>query len=150
MIIVKRDLLSFLKRPLAPVFFGSNKTYRGFLFVPLVNGFVLFIFDSFLTLELPFPSFVFGLLLGLAYLVFELPNSYIKRKLGIAPGAKSDRHKNLFIILDRCDSAFGVSFLYVLLLNLAPIDFIFLFGLAFVVHFFFSFLMVKLGVKESL
>lgn len=150
MFVVKHNFLSPLRIPLAPVAFGNHKTYRGFLFVPIINGIFLYILNSFYKLNLPINSLLLGGILGLAYLLFELPNSFIKRRLGIAPGEKSKIYKKIFIIIDRCDSAFGISLVYSLILNLTFLDFFFLFSLASFIHFFFSFLLVKVGVKESL
>lgn len=62
-------------------------------------------------------NLVIGFLLGLFYSLFELPNSFIKRRLGIKEG-KSPKGiiKWVFIILDQADSIFGcvlvLSFVY--------------------------------------
>ena len=36
---------------------------------------------------------IMGLLLGFAYAVFELPNSFIKRRVGITPGKTAEGFK---------------------------------------------------------
>jgi hypothetical protein len=150
MFVVKYNLLSFLRYPLSPSIFGKNKTYRGFVFVTFANGIFLLICTRIFNIEIHINPFVLGLILGLSYLFFELPNSFLKRRLGIAPGEKSKKFKVFFIFLDRCDSAFGVSLIYVLLLGLGFKEFSYLFLFAFGVHFFFSFLLYRIGVKESL
>lgn len=150
MFVVKHDYLRFLKIPLSIKAFGKNKTYRGFVFVTLLNGFILYICTKVFQIELTTNAFFFGLVLGLTYILFELPNSFLKRRLGIAPGEKSKKFKLLFIFLDRCDSAFGVSLVYSLLAHIEFSEFIMLFALAFAFHFFFSFLLYQLGIKESL
>lgn len=44
--------------------------------------------------------------LGAAYVVGELPNSFLKRQLDVAPGARpAGRWRALFFVLDQCDSA---------------------------------------------
>ena len=49
-----------------------------------------------------------GLLLGISYSIFELPNSFLKRRLGIKEGKTSTGIKKLFFIfLDQADSLFG-------------------------------------------
>ena len=50
-----------------------------------------------------------GALFGLAYVLFELPNSFIKRRLDIQPG-KTDRGLKgaVFFVIDQVDSLFGV------------------------------------------
>jgi hypothetical protein len=51
-----------------------------------------------------------GFLLGLFYALFELPNSFLKRRLGIVPGKTIKGFKKVFfIILDQADSIFGVA-----------------------------------------
>jgi CDP-archaeol synthase len=51
---------------------------------------------------------LFGALLGLAYVVFELPNSFIKRRIDIAPGRNGAGPIGLlFILIDQVDSVLG-------------------------------------------
>ena len=50
-----------------------------------------------------------GALLGAGYVAGELPNSFLKRQLDIAPGAAAGgRLRPLFWIVDQCDSLLGV------------------------------------------
>ena len=46
---------------------------------------------------------------GFGYALFELPNSFIKRRLGIQPGESPKRFKALFILMDQLDSGIGVA-----------------------------------------
>ena len=67
-----------------------------------------------------------GFLLGLFYALFELPNSFAKRRLGIKEGKPPEGMiKLIFIILDQADSIFGcvlvLSFVY-------PMTILFFFG----------------------
>ena len=56
----------------------------------------------------PFNNLIIGLLLGLAYGIFELPNSFIKRRLGIVPGKTMvGAQKVFFVFFDQADSVFG-------------------------------------------
>ena len=60
-------------------------------------------------------SFLFnvliGILLGLAYSLFELPNSFLKRRIGITPGKTLNGFlKAFFVFLDQADSIFGCAF----------------------------------------
>ncbi len=53
-------------------------------------------------------NLVIGLLLGIAYALFELPNSFLKRRLGIVPGKSINGFwKWFFVFLDQADSVFG-------------------------------------------
>lgn len=118
MVIVKKDYLSFLKRPISQKLFGENKTYRGF--VVMIGLSILgvelssFLFSSY------FPSYFsqrgfLGFLLGLGYALFELPNSYVKRKLGIVPGELGNQNflRNVTqATIDQADSSLGCTLGY--------------------------------------
>ena len=148
MVLVKFDWLPALKIPLNKKLFGSNKTYRGFLFLSTANALVYSLLNHVpgnLADEL-----LIGFFLGLTYMCFELPNSYFKRKLGIASGEKSPKYYLFFLILDKADSCFGVSLLYTLYYDLSPTFFLYLFVSATMVHFLISLLLVKVRIKESL
>lgn len=120
MVWVTRDWWPALKRPVHAGWFGANKTWRGFVVMPLVTvpGALLL---SLLAPWLP-PAIgpalaavspvALGLLLGLGYVLAELPNSFLKRRLGIAPGATPERGKAFFVMLDQLDSAFGFALVY--------------------------------------
>lgn len=55
-------------------------------------------------------NILIGFLLGLAYALFELPNSFMKRRLDIEPGKTMEGAKKVFfIIFDQADSVFGVA-----------------------------------------
>jgi len=150
MFVVKRDDLRFLKRPLWTSAFGENKTLRGFVFVGTVNGVIQFFFNGLLYGEFLAVSFMLGLILGLTYMFFELPNSFLKRRLGIKPGERPERLSSLLIILDKSDSALGVCLVFSLYKGLSAITFVTFFLLAFSIHLLLSKLLHVLRVKESL
>ena len=51
-----------------------------------------------------------GILLGLGYSLFELPNSFLKRRLDISQSKQIDGAKKVFFVfLDQADSVFGVA-----------------------------------------
>lgn len=52
-------------------------------------------------------NLLIGVLLGLAYVLFELPNSFLKRRCGIVPGRRGKKAAGLFVILDQIDSIAG-------------------------------------------
>jgi hypothetical protein len=64
-----------------------------------------------------------GALQGLAYGVFELPNSFLKRRVGISPG---QRHTGawavVFVVIDQIDSVLGCALLVVVV---APVGWAF-------------------------
>ena len=95
--------------------FGANKTYRGVIVVALGSaaGYSL----QRLVLELQpavlrgFPTFglaSFGFALGAAAMLSELPNSFLKRQLDIAPGAPGGGPAMLFFyVTDQVDFLLG-------------------------------------------
>ena len=102
--------------------FGDNKTWKGFIGYIILNIFMaifwgiickIFNFEKMNFFYLNNDNNVLlniyiGSLLGLAYSVFELPNSFIKRRIGILPGkTNSGLTKFFFVILDQADSIIG-------------------------------------------
>jgi hypothetical protein len=115
--VIKLKLLEALKRPLdlgrtfrGRRLFGDNKTWRGALVMaggsaaaaPLQG--VLRLRDLELfdygTANLP----LVGLLLGLGFVVAELPNSFLKRQADVPPG---ERGPPWAVVLDQVDSVIG-------------------------------------------
>lgn len=122
--VIKLDLLPWLARPLdlgrtyrgRPVF-GANKTWRGPLVMSVVAVLVVLAqselyalprFRSISVLDYSQTSWLaLGLALGLSYSLSELPNSFAKRQLGIAPGGVSRRRAVVQYVVDQADSAVG-------------------------------------------
>ncbi len=96
--------------------FGNNKTWIG-AFSMIIQVTIFQILVSYTPLTkynfiyernencLPF-NLMIGLLLGTAYILFELPNSFIKRRLKIAPGETKNWGSYLG---DQIDSIIGVT-----------------------------------------
>ena len=122
--VIKLNLLPALARPLdfdrtfrgRPIF-GANKTWRGPLLMSAVAVLIVFVQSELHTTE-PFRSLsivdysrtswlALGLALGLSYSLFELPNSFVKRRLGIPPGGASRRGALAQYAVDQADSAVG-------------------------------------------
>lgn len=102
--------------------FGDNKTWKGFLGYILFNIICVIFCGLFYKLvgieeynmfydgvrNTILNNMLIGLLLGLAYGLFELPNSFLKRRLGIVPGKTINGFaKAFFVFLDQADSVFG-------------------------------------------
>lgn len=116
--------------------FGENKTWNGFwgmVFFSAASQLIWGIICSFsekmtsynqLYTELPNSAVVnlgAGVLFGFAYVICELPNSFIKRRLNIIPGKRGSGIIGIvFFIIDQIDSLLGV----VLMLSImSPISF---------------------------
>lgn len=102
--------------------FGDNKTWKGFVgmmffgaFFQWMWGFVAATFPLLLELNLVYDTqlntaafnLLFGLLLGFAYVLFELPNSWLKRRFDVEPGKLAMRYTSFFFVLDQIDSLIG-------------------------------------------
>lgn len=103
--------------------FGDNKTWKGLLgylvtnmFSAVLWGAVIAQLDSLKGLNYFYLNhsntlsynLLIGLLLGIGYALFELPNSFLKRRLDITPG--KSLHGGLrwfFVFIDQADSIFG-------------------------------------------
>jgi hypothetical protein len=156
MIAVKADILSYLKIPIHQSWFGKNKTWRGFVVMLLATwpGVILGqSLEEILDLNTPLlttaPSWLLAICLGLGYCLAELPNSFIKRRLGIKEGQTSDRYRVFFIILDQADSAIGCMLAYWLLIpmTLATAVATIIFGT--VIHLLINLTLYLAGIRKN-
>ena len=106
--------------------FGDNKTWKGLIlsiilcilvsiiwgiickYIPFIGNRNLFYISNENTVLYNILS---GGLSGLAYSIFELPNSFFKRRFDIAPGASSKvkgKKRFIFFIIDQLDSNIGI------------------------------------------
>lgn len=122
------DLLKGLKKPLdmgatfrGKRLFGDNKTWRGAIamLVGVVGAAALLSLWPWYWHHLPGEiqdagPWLYGFLLGLGVVVGELPNSFLKRRIGIAPGTQ--RKTAGGVLLSFYDQADFVLAIWVLLL----------------------------------
>ena len=148
MLLVKYSWLSFINIPISEKQFGKNKTWRGFVFLITVNAFVVFTTVKSFDIHLYNSAFL-GAILGFTYLLFELPNSFVKRKLGVGPGEKHQRYRYFFSWIDKSDSAFGLSLVYWLLGYIDWKMAILLYFICSSTHILSSLILVKLKIKSS-
>ena len=94
--------------------FGDNKTWKGFLvMVPAVGVAFLgmaMIFNSPRPWPLSLPTYLaLGCWSGLGYMLGELPNSFVKRQLGIEPGQPPHHPiaRAICFFIDQADSVVG-------------------------------------------
>lgn len=156
MVVVKMDILSYLKKPIHHRWFGSNKTWRGFVVMPIATwpGVVLsrhieMLAETTSPVFIPHSSFALAILLGLAYCLAELPNSFLKRRMGIQEGQTSPRYKWYFIIQDQADSAIGCLIVYKLMM---PLSWSVFWGTIFIgtfVHLFFNVLLFTFKLRKN-
>jgi hypothetical protein len=123
---IKYDILAFLCRPIdrgrkfrGKRIFGDNKTYRGAVVVSLgtaigfgLQSLLLHRIASVRGVEMFdyafFKSVALGLAVGVAAMLSELPNSFIKRQFEIAPGTAAKGWKAVvFYVYDQIDFLLG-------------------------------------------
>ncbi len=148
MLLVKYSWLNFLNIPISDKFFGKNKTWRGFVFLIVVNAILVFLITQLFSIALDH-SVLLGAILGFTYLLFELPNSYMKRKLGVGPGEQHKNYRYFFSWVDKSDSAFGLSLVYFLLGYVDWKMAILLYFICSVTHIVSSLILVALKIKSS-
>lgn len=131
--------------------FGDNKTWRGALVMigvstaaaPLQGLLRLPSLEYFDYGQASLP--LVGALLGLGFILGELPNSFLKRQLDVAPGARGGP---FFVLLDQVDSLVGclalLAFVWV-----APLSvWVWVLVLCSGLHMLVNWIMVLVGVKQ--
>ena len=117
----KTTPFQLLNLPIQAHWFGENKKWRGLVSLPLAMAISVYLLhlvekiyfpvaDNFVLFS-DFNLLEFGLLVGFAFNLSELPNSFIKRRLHIPPGDESSK---IFYVVDHLDSTYGVLLLWYL------------------------------------
>lgn len=148
MVLVKKNVLPTLLIPISKLLFGTNKTWRGVVIVSGLNAFFFWLVNLFNPLFTDTKALLFGAILGFLYILFELPNSFLKRRLGIGSGQAATKNAWLFMLLDKSDSALGVALGSKFLFNFSWLEMLQLFFVGIFVHIFFSWLLVVIGIKK--
>lgn len=137
---MKYGWLGFLARPMdagrtfrgRPIF-GHSKTFRGPIMVAVGSAIVyalqrgpLHQLDAFRSIELvdyaELPGWWFAALAGAVAELFELPNSFSKRRLGIEPGGTSAGPLGvLFYLWDQLDVLLGYWVVFALVVPVTPL-----------------------------
>ena len=119
--------------------FGDSKSILGFWLMTLLGGFTELFWGlllqgigqnnwSLLYLyfeNTPAFNFLIGMLFGFLYMLFELPNSFIKRRLSVSASEQGDRRRGLkliFFVLDQIDSMLGIMLCLGILVHLTPVQ----------------------------
>lgn len=158
MVVVKKNFLQALAIPIHEKWFGVSKTWRGMLFMPLftILGFYLIVAFSgahagHLGFDLnKYSPIELGLMLGLAYVIAELPNSFIKRRLGIPAGQLPLTNRFFFILADQLDSIIGCGLVYVVVVGMPWATFLWLIIIGLYIAFALKNILYHLGYKKTL
>ena len=96
--------------------FGENKTIRGPLFMGIFTGLFGLIIASFISIKIEGSVFLSYFAIGVLYSIGELPNSFVKRQMGILPGKNAGKAlpRLLFFFLDTYDSLIFCGIGYIL------------------------------------
>lgn len=108
MVIVRRNALARWQVPISRRWFGGNKTLRGFIVLPTLNAAAASLLQPLMPELGIAEAAAHGWMIGLVYLLAELPTSFIKRRLGIPPGGRPRRYRLLCTLLDKSDSVIGI------------------------------------------
>jgi CDP-diglyceride synthetase len=110
---------------------GDNKTWKGFFGMIVLTALsaCLFWHNTFTH------SYLYGAWLGFAYVLFELPNSFIKRRLGVRPGENGGIIQTFF---DQADSAIGCTLFLAIIYPLLWYEIIGMIFFATVTHYAFN------------
>lgn len=169
MVFVKAPYLDFLKIPIdsglvlkdGKRLFGDNKTWKGFFGMIFLTSFWLGVFGTladnsewaFQHTLMPLTSinsWFWGGIWGLAYVLAELPNSYVKRRVDIQPGKNG---KGLigwfFLIVDQSDSVIGCSLAMLLFYTPSIPDFFAIIFFSIIIHFLVNILLFLVGLKKQ-
>ena len=169
----KSKLLSKLSKPIDggknfadhKRIFGDHKTWKGLLGYVVLNIFFTVIVGLIYKLtnisHLSFAyenhentilfNILFGFLTGLAWALFELPNSFIKRRLNIKPGKNPEGWKRIFfIILDQADSIFGICLVLCLFYPMSVGLYFFYVFIGSATHIIFNMLLYFVGLRKNM
>jgi hypothetical protein len=113
--VLRYDLVPALKHPLSARLFGANKTVRGALFMSTGTGAATLALHRLPAYRERLPAELraagalrHGALLGAAVVLGELPNSALKRRLGIAPGERAGSPLGVALAIhDQADFVIG-------------------------------------------
>lgn len=120
MVVVRRSLWMSLNVPFSLTLFGANKTWRGLISMLVFTIYGVYVcvgFQRLFRLDFTYAfsldtGYIIGAFLGLFYILGELPNSFVKRRIGIPPG-HSGQPRWLFCLFDLFDSVGAITLVYV-------------------------------------
>ena len=174
MVFIKLPILEALHAPMdggstlrdGKRLFGDNKTWKGFIGMPIggLIGFGLhgLFYEHFEVVQkwtvLDYSNvglfqnyWLLGAFFGLGYILAELPNSFIKRRINIAPGTnKKGPIGKLFLVVDQLDSAFGCALVFALVIPMTGLDFLMLTMVGGIFHYVFAVLLYFVGLKKQM
>jgi hypothetical protein len=164
-VVLKANLLQPLAIPLdggrrwrARPLLGSNKTWRGVLLMSAFTAVFTRLQSAIgqqkrttvlsVSHDYRLNPWLAGMMMGLSYCLAELPNSFIKRQLGVPPGARSSGAPRTQYIIDQSDSVIGCVVALRLYYRTRPGETTLAFVLGFTLHVLIDRLLYGIGVKQ--
>ena len=174
MVVVKRNWFKKRAKPMdggkelkdGKRIFGNNKTWLGFLTMigcsivtHVVWGLICRLFTDMQNMNQLYLCYennllyniIVGAIMGVAYMIFELPNSFIKRRLDI-PDGKTERgfKGKLFFVIDQLDSMFGVILVLAVASKISLLQYINYVLLGGLTHICVNLVLYKLKIRRNL
>ena len=96
-------------------------------------------------------NLIFGLIAGFIYMLFELPNSFIKRRIDIQAGKTDKGIKGVaFFIVDQIDSLLGVMLLLTLCSNIGFYGYVRYLLVGALIHIVINIILYLLKVRKNI
>jgi hypothetical protein len=157
MLIVSKNWLASWAVPISTTHFGVNKTWRGIVVMVFATVPGVYLAEALQVYAEPYllldfsgqNLFLLGVALGIGYVIPELPNSYIKRRLQIEPGERAKQHTFLFSFFDQVDSAIGCVLVYWLFLSPPLLFLVLLILLSPLIHFVINVSLFCFGLRKQ-
>lgn len=171
MLFVRTPFFAGIKRPIdngrilrdGKRLFGDNKTVAGFIGMTAA-GAVSQLLWGFACLNFPDKCYIYyrfgntplfnlaaGAAMGFAYALFELPNSFIKRRLDIPCGKTVGGVRGkVFFLVDQVDSLFGVAAVFALLYPMPVWQYFLYIALGALTHIAVNSLLYALKIRKNL
>lgn len=146
--------------------FGNNKTWLGFftmIFCSIVThivwGLICRLFTGMQSMNQLYLCYentllyntIVGAIMGVAYMIFELPNSFIKRRLDIRDGQTEKGLKGkIFFVIDQLDSMFGVILVLAAVSKISLLQYIGYVLLGGLTHITVNLVLYKLKIRRNL
>lgn len=145
--------------------FGDNKTWIGFFSMIIFTSLAQAIWGYICNFNLFFGknylynyventllnNFFIGALFGLAYVLCELPNSYIKRRIDIAPGKTVSGLKGIICYLfDQIDSIIGVTLVLCIWCEMTLSQFLLYIFLGGITHIVINLILYGLKIRKNI
>ena len=172
MLFVKIKALDFLRIPVdggkslkGKRIFGNSKTVLGFIGMILGTAFAAILWGLFLKqtglehynlIYKNYPNTVYfnllsGALFGFAYMLFELPNSFIKRRFDIDAATRGRFPANIAtFVYDQIDSMIGVMLVLAILARLSFMQYILAVILGGITHVLVNMILILFKVRKYL